>query len=76
MGTEIERGRTSSEDDPREGRPRTTEEIIENIYNVVLDDPRINVLDSISEERARHILHEKLRIRKLCTKIDATFVKY
>jgi histone-lysine N-methyltransferase SETMAR len=36
---EFKRGRTSLEDDPREGRPKsaTAPEIIEQIHNVVLD---------------------------------------
>jgi len=47
---EFKLGRTSFEDDPREGRPKsaTTPEIIEQVHDMVLDDRRINVLE-ISE---------------------------
>lgn len=40
---EFQRGYTSVEDDPREVRPRTaiTEENIEKIHNMVLDDRRL-----------------------------------
>jgi transposase len=36
----IKRGRTSLEDNPREGRPKspTTPEIIEQVHDMVLDD--------------------------------------
>jgi len=39
----IKRGRTSLEDDPREGRPKsaTTPEIIEEVHDMVLDDPLV-----------------------------------
>lgn len=42
---EFKRGRTSLEDDPREGRPKTatTPEIVEKIHNIVLDDRRVKV---------------------------------
>jgi len=40
---QFKRGRTSLEDDPREGRPKnaTTSEIIEQVHDMVLDDWRI-----------------------------------
>jgi histone-lysine N-methyltransferase SETMAR len=43
---EFKRGRTSIEDDPREGRPKsaTTPEIIEQVHDMVLDDRRMKVL--------------------------------
>jgi transposase len=43
---ELKRGRTSLEDDPREGRPKsaTTPEIIEQAQDMVLDDRRMNYL--------------------------------
>jgi histone-lysine N-methyltransferase SETMAR len=42
---EFKRGRTSLEDDPREGRPKiaTAPEIIEQVHDVVLDDRRMKV---------------------------------
>jgi histone-lysine N-methyltransferase SETMAR len=60
---EFKRGRTSLEDDPREGRPKSaTTEIIEQVHDIVLDDRRIKVREigetiSISKERVRYILH-------------------
>jgi transposase len=43
----IKRGRTSLEDDPHEGRPKsaTTPEIIEQVHNMVLDDWRMKVCE-------------------------------
>ena len=42
---EFKRGRTSLEDDPREGHPKsaTTTEIIEQVHDMVLDDRRMKV---------------------------------
>jgi transposase len=42
---EFKRDRTSLEDDPREGSPKsaTTPEIIEQVYDMVLDDRRMKV---------------------------------
>jgi transposase len=42
---EFKRGRTSLEDDPREGRPKsaTTPEIIEQVHDMLLDDRRMKV---------------------------------
>jgi histone-lysine N-methyltransferase SETMAR len=42
---EFKRGRTSLEDDPRGGRPKTatTPKIIEQVHNMVLDDRRMEV---------------------------------
>ena len=38
---EFKRSRTRLEDDPREGRPKiaTTPEIIEQVHNIVVEDP-------------------------------------
>jgi len=60
-------GRTSIEDDTREGRPKsaTTPEISEQVHGMVLDDWRI--ID-ISKERVGYILHEDLDMKKLCTR--------
>jgi histone-lysine N-methyltransferase SETMAR len=64
---EFKRGRTSLEDDPREGRPKsaTTPEIIEQVRDMVLDDRRMKVREiaetrGISIERVGYILHEEL----------------
>lgn len=72
---EFKRGRTSLQDDEREGRPKTatTPEIIEKVHTMVLDDRRIKVRElaeavGISEERVRKILHEELGMRKLCAR--------
>jgi transposase len=61
----FERGRTSLEVDPREGRPKgaTTPEIIEQLHDIVLDDRRMNVREiadtiGISKELVEYILHE------------------
>jgi histone-lysine N-methyltransferase SETMAR len=42
---EFKRGRTTLEDDPREGRPKsaTTPEIIEPVHDMLLDDRRMKV---------------------------------
>ena len=62
----AEYGRTSLEDDPREGRPKsaTTPEIIEQMHNMILDDRRMNVREiadtiGISKERLGYILRMK-----------------
>jgi histone-lysine N-methyltransferase SETMAR len=72
---EFKRGRTSLEDDPREGRPKsaTTPEIIEQVYDMILDDWRMKVREiaetiGISKERVGYILHEELDMRKLCAR--------
>jgi transposase len=72
---EFKRGRTSLEDDPREGRLKiaTTPEIIEQVHDMVLDDRRIKVPEiaetiGISKERVGYILHEELDMKKLCAR--------
>jgi histone-lysine N-methyltransferase SETMAR len=72
---EFKRGRTSLEDDPREGLPKsaTTPEIIEQVHDMVLDDRRMKVREiaetiGISKERVGYILHEELDMKKLCAK--------
>ena len=42
---EFKRGRTSLEDDPREGRPKsaTTPEIIKQVHDMIVDDGRMKV---------------------------------
>jgi histone-lysine N-methyltransferase SETMAR len=70
---EFKRGRTSLEDDPREGRPKsaTTPDIIEHVHDMVLDDRRMQVREiavtiGISKERVGYILHEELIMKMLC----------
>jgi len=72
---EFKRGRTSLEDDPREGRPKsaTTPEIVEQVHDNILDEGRMKVREiaetiGISKERVGYILHEELDMKKLCTK--------
>jgi hypothetical protein len=63
-------GRTSLEDDPRKGRPKsaTTPKIIEQVHDMVLDDRRMKVPEiaetiGISKERVGYILHEELDMK-------------
>jgi len=72
---EFKRGRTSLEDDPREGRPKsaTTPEIVEQVRNMVFDDRRMKVCEiaetiGISKERVGYSLHEELDMKKLCAR--------
>jgi transposase len=72
---EFKRGRTSLEDDPREGRPKsaTTPEIIEQVHDMLLDDRRMKVLEiaetiGISKERVGYILHEELDMKTFCAR--------
>ena len=69
---EFQRGRSSLEDDPRSGRPKsaTTEETINAVHDMVMDDRRLTKREiaeavGISDERVLHILHDELRLRKL-----------
>ena len=71
----FKRGRTSLEDNPREGRPKsaTTPEIIKQVHDMVLDDRRMKVREiaetiGISKERVGYILHEELDMKKLCAR--------
>jgi len=70
---EFKRSRTSLDNDPHEGRPKsaTTPEIIEQLHDMVLDDRRMKVREiaetiSISKEHVGYILHEELDMKKLC----------
>jgi histone-lysine N-methyltransferase SETMAR len=72
---EFKRGRTSLEDDPREGRPKsaTSSKIIEQVHDMVLDDWWMKVLEfaettGISKERVGYIFHEELDMKKLCAR--------
>jgi histone-lysine N-methyltransferase SETMAR len=72
---EFKLGRTSHEDDPREGRPKstTTPDIIKQVHDMVLDDRRMKMREiaetiGISKERVGYILHEELDMKKLCAR--------
>jgi histone-lysine N-methyltransferase SETMAR len=72
---EFKRGRTSLEDDGREGHPKsaTTPEIIEQVYDMVLDDRRMKVHEiaetiCIFRICVGYILHEELDMKKLCAR--------
>jgi histone-lysine N-methyltransferase SETMAR len=72
---EFKRGRSSLEDDPREGRrsSATTPEIIEQVHDMVLDNGRMKVREiaetiGISKECVGYILHEELDMKKLCSR--------
>ncbi|XP_023223652.1 uncharacterized protein LOC111624899 [Centruroides sculpturatus] len=67
------RGRTSLEDDPREGRPKSasTPEIVAKIQHMVLEDRQLTKRDlvealGISLGSVSNILAEVLGYRKLC----------
>jgi transposase len=63
---EFKHGRTSLEDDPREGQPKSaTPEIIVQVHDMLLDNRRIKVRKiaetiGISKERVGYILHKEL----------------
>lgn len=70
--SEFKRGRTSTNDADRPGRPNeaVTEENVRKVHQVVLDDRKIKVSEiagiiKISTERVRHILHDHLNMKKL-----------
>jgi histone-lysine N-methyltransferase SETMAR len=73
---EFKLGRTSLEDDLREGHPKsaTTPEIIEQVHDMILDDQwRMKVREiaetiGISKEHVGYILHEELDTKKLCAR--------
>ena len=72
---EFKRGRSSLEDDPREGRWKsaTTPEVIQQVHDMVLDDGRMKLREiaetiGISKERVGYILHEELGMKKLCAR--------
>jgi len=72
---EFKHGRTSLEDDSREGRPKSTTppEIIEQVHDMILDDQQMKVREiaetiGISKERVGYIFHEELDMKKFCTR--------
>ena len=72
---EFKRGRTSLEDDPSKGRPKsaTIPEIVEQVHDMILDDQRMKVRETaettgISKECVGYILYEELDTKKLCAR--------
>ena len=70
--TEFRCGRISTSDTERPGRPKevTSQEMIDKIHNIVLNDRRLKVREisetvNISVGRVWHILHEFLGIKKM-----------
>ena len=70
--TEFRCSRISTSDAERPGRPKevTSEEMIDKIHDIVLNDHRLKVCEisetvNISVGRVWHILHECLGMRKL-----------
>jgi transposase len=73
--SKFKRGRTSLEDDPHEGCPKsaTTPEIIKQLHDMLLVDWRMKVFKiaetiSISKESVGYILHEEMDMKKLCSR--------
>jgi transposase len=67
---EFKHGRTSLEDVPREGRPKsaTTPEIFKQVHDMVLDVRRMKVrkiaeTTGVSKERVGYILHEEMDMK-------------
>jgi len=72
---EFKRGRTSLQNDPREGHPKsaTTPENIEQVHVMLLDDRRMKVREiaetiGISKESVGYILHEELDMKRHCAR--------
>lgn len=70
--TEFRCGRTSTKDAERPGRPNdvTTEEMVNKIHDIVLDDRRVKVREiaeivAISNDTVIRILHDHLGMKKL-----------
>src|SRR5437588_6058029 len=69
---DFKRGRTSTNDAERPGRPKTatTEEMVLKVHKVVSSDRRLKLMEiadtvGISKERVHHILCDILGMRKL-----------
>jgi len=72
---QFKRGDFSTCDAPRPGRPKTvtTPEIIDQVYELILEDRRISAKSiaeqlGISHERVGFIIHEDLDMRKFSAK--------
>lgn len=71
---EFKRGRICAGDEARFGRlVQVTLDIVEKIHCMVVEDRRMKMREiaeavDISKERVHDILHEKLHIKKLCTR--------
>jgi histone-lysine N-methyltransferase SETMAR len=72
---EFKRGRTSIEDAPRSGGPKTAvvPKIIDKVHDMVLADRRVKVRElaeavGISTERVHFILHHELHMKKICAR--------
>jgi len=72
---QFKRGNFSTYVAPRPGRPKTvtTQEIIDQIHELILEDRRISAKSiaeqlGISRERVGSIIHEDLDMRKLSAK--------
>lgn len=72
---DFKRGRTSTDDAERSGRPNSavTEENIQKVHKIVLSDRKLKLKEiaeaiKISEGSVFTILHEHLGMRKLCSK--------
>ena len=72
---EFKRGRTSTKDEARLGRPvkATAAEMIEKMLRIVMENRRIQLREitkivGISVSAVYNILHEKLEIKKICAR--------
>jgi len=64
---EFKRGRTSLEDDPREGRPkRATPEIFEQVHDMVLDDRRMKVREIAETIQDRQCTYNVILRGRVC----------